>query len=104
MWNATRQIVPALAGTFIIHTDRDGGVVAREPVIGWAAGVYGYTRPITARGCRCDIEYDPLIQHPDGTVQDVLGIHKSYDHWLRDLRAEYAMDLATAASSNKPLH
>lgn len=96
-WTTEMRVVPALPGTYRLHTADDGTQIGREPVIAWAVGAGGCVRPIGARGGHFEtIDYS-LIEHPDKIVEARSGIYETYETWQAEFRAELAKSVLKEA-------
>lgn len=83
-WLAEHRVIPAAAGTLLLHHVQgyDRPWIIRQPVIAWGVGPSGFVDPITSNGRYTREDSCPAILNPDGTVEDALGHYESYAEWL----------------------
>ena len=100
--HSSRQVIPAAAGTYLLHTAYEEGElsVCKSAVIGWVVLSHGHPYPLLSTGMIGGEDYSPTILHADGSVDDIWAHYGSYHDWLEATELEWKAAIANGHCPN----
>ncbi len=100
--HSSRQVIPAAAGTYLLHTACEEGElsVCKSAVIGWVVHSSGHPYPLLSAGAIGREDYSPTILHPDGSVDDIWAHYDSYHQWFEATELEWKAAIANGHCPN----